>query len=66
MATLDVQISSLHVEIDGYVRERAATDDEAKKTQLLDAITASRLVLKDLFDQKAGELSFILHLQISP
>ena len=66
MATVDVKISSLEAEIAGYVRERAVTDDEAKKKQLLDAITASRLVLKGLFDQKAGELSFILHLQISP
>ena len=66
MATVDEKISSLEAEIAGYVKERAATDDEAKKKQLLDAITASRLVLKCLLDEKAGELIFILHLQFSP
>ena len=58
METLERKIASLEAEIDGYVRERHASNNETKKGKLLDLITVRSLILKSLLDQQAGELSF--------
>ena len=66
MATVDMDISSLKAEINGYVMKLQEAEDTGNQKTWAELITASRLLLKDLRDEKAGELSFILHLQISP
>ncbi len=66
MATVDVKIASLEGEINGYVMKLQKAEDTGHQKTWAELITASRLLLKDLRDEKAGELSFILHIQISP
>ena len=66
MATVDEKIASLEVEINRYVMKLQEAEDTGNQKTWAELITASRLLLKDLRDEKAGELSFILHIQISP
>ena len=66
MATVDEKIASLEVEINRYVMKLQEAEDTGNQKTWAELITARTLLLKDLRDEKAGELSFILHLQISP
>ena len=66
MATVDMDISSLKAEINGYVMKLQEAEDTGNQKTWAELITARSLVLKSLLDEKAGELTFILHLQFSP